>query len=639
VASGAPLSGAAVTILDANGAVVGQAVAQANGSYSVTLPLNAAPPFVLEAVNSDQTQTLFSIFPGLTSASTVNPLSNLVGATANITTLTNLLAALLSPTGDPSKLSGAIVADPRVLSPARVAAVEADVLKAIAPLSTALGVNSDPLTGAFAANGTGEDRLLDSLLISINPTGTSSNIQITVRQQYPSGTQPDSVTFTSRTTEIPPLAAVDPANLIPEGLSQEVNAWIAELNACYALPVTSRVSDGGNPDSVIIAPECLVLFYGNNPQNYLSNGGIVAPGEAFGGIFTASVTITFFAGTYQSTLSNGDYLVSYEYEYTDGAGNLNVVPDGNIVLRASGSSLQAIGNQYSYSGGVNALMVLREYLNKPADGFYRSGYNIYISNQLDGNGNPLFAQVVATSPTGTQYTLVPNIDFSYLCIVLADGLPSTSSLINIARGYIDPANTTDPSSLTPTTPYDPPPSTSLNLSAVDEAVEQSPDLGQWRFDYYLASAPSLLATTQYYYHFKRNLSVPEMRGAIFADFTPATQAMFIAESVRVGTYLNVPAPATGPLPLAWEVPTGAAVPTSLDDYGFIYVTPTQSFNDTINVSSSTRAKGIPCQTHSASDSHCTGGNFSSNTYIDQIQLDASDASGRDFATQNDFQDR
>lgn len=635
-ASGAPLVGATVTIFDATGAVVGQAVAQADGSYSLTLPLTAVPPFVLQAAGSNQSETLFSIFPGLSSGtSNLTPLSNLVGATANITSLTNLLAALLSPTGDPSKLAAAVTKDPGLVTPARVAAVEKEVLAAIRPLSSALDVTTDPLTGTFTANGTGEDRLLDSLLITINPSGSTSNIQISVRQMDAAGTQPVSVAFTSSATTIPVIAAVTPANLVPEGLSQQVNAWIAQLNACYAVPVASRVSDGGNSDSVITAPECLAVFYGNNPAVYLNNGSTIGPQGSFSGIFYANVSVVFFNGVYQTTLANGDYVVTLEDKYTTPAGNTNYQVFDQV-LRSSGTSLQSIGNQYAYSGGVEAWMGFREYLNEPSSSFYRSGYNLEVNNQTDTNGNPIFAQVIATSPTGTQFTLVPQASLTYLTILFPSGNPSGSSVITIARGYIDPSNTGDPALINTTSPYVPAPSPTLDLSAVDQAVEQSPDLGEWRFDYYLASAPTTIAATQYYYHFKRNLSVPELRSVVFADLTPATQAAFISASVPVFGSTYVPVPASGPLALSWEVPSGAALVTEIEDFGRYAASPAPQFNDTLGVTTSTLTASISCQSHTNLDLHCAGGNFSSGDYFSQIQLTGFDPFLRDFVTQNNF---
>ena len=64
---------------------------------------------------------------------------------------------------------------------------------------SALGLtNSNPLTDAFAANGAGYDRLLDSVSAVITPAGASSNIEIGLRVQAANeGAQPPTAQFTS----------------------------------------------------------------------------------------------------------------------------------------------------------------------------------------------------------------------------------------------------------------------------------------------------------------------------------------------------------------------------------------------------------------------------------------------------------
>jgi hypothetical protein len=55
----------------------------------------------------------------------------------------------------------------------------------LAPLIAATGTEAtNPLSGSFAVNGAGYDRLLDSVHVQITPASTtSSNIEVAVRQQ------------------------------------------------------------------------------------------------------------------------------------------------------------------------------------------------------------------------------------------------------------------------------------------------------------------------------------------------------------------------------------------------------------------------------------------------------------------------
>ena len=87
-----------------------------------------------------------------------------------------------------------------------MAATVAEVKTILATLLDATGTSgTDPLTGSFTVDGTGYDRLLDSISINIVPaSATSSNIEIAVKQQLPDGTQPATVSFASASTSVAP---------------------------------------------------------------------------------------------------------------------------------------------------------------------------------------------------------------------------------------------------------------------------------------------------------------------------------------------------------------------------------------------------------------------------------------------------
>jgi hypothetical protein len=90
-ATGAPLSGATINVYDAKNAKVASTVAAADGSYTLVVPSTATAPFVIEAVRDDV--ALYS------------PVSSTSVTRVNVTPITTIAAAQLSPTGDPAKLA------------------------------------------------------------------------------------------------------------------------------------------------------------------------------------------------------------------------------------------------------------------------------------------------------------------------------------------------------------------------------------------------------------------------------------------------------------------------------------------------------------------------------------------------------
>ncbi|MGQ3227166.1 MAG: hypothetical protein ACT6UU_24895, partial [Hydrogenophaga sp.] len=183
-ATGAAFTGAVITVVDSRGVTVGQSQpVGTNGTYSITLDAAAVAPFVLVANRTDAngaTQTLVSV---IASAS---------ATTANITPITTLIASRLSPSGDPGKLASELAAGNAVISAQAVAATVTEVQAILAPLLTATSTTGfNPLTGTFSTDGTGYDRLLDSVNITFLPaSSTTTNIEISVKQEVPDGQQP-----------------------------------------------------------------------------------------------------------------------------------------------------------------------------------------------------------------------------------------------------------------------------------------------------------------------------------------------------------------------------------------------------------------------------------------------------------------
>lgn len=113
----------------------------ANGSYIITVPLSAKPPFVVQAVSADKTLTLVSVVAEEKDTNT------------NITPVTNLIASGLSPSGGATMLAGELKANPALFAAAALKTKIAEIVSLIQPLMDAIGDSSDPLNGKLIADG------------------------------------------------------------------------------------------------------------------------------------------------------------------------------------------------------------------------------------------------------------------------------------------------------------------------------------------------------------------------------------------------------------------------------------------------------------------------------------------------------
>lgn len=177
------------------------------------------------------------------------------------------------------------------------------VMTALRPLADHFGANGDPIRTRFAVDGTGHDRLLDTIRVSVRPTGTESNVEITVRTRPRSEDAPPvSLSFTTRDAAIPALSAstVNPATIGSDNIAALIVDLLARTEACCALPRAERVTDGSNPGSTVAAPQCRGLFVGDDPSTFLSNGARVGPQGAFRGNFGTGSGVRFDRGTSSS---------------------------------------------------------------------------------------------------------------------------------------------------------------------------------------------------------------------------------------------------------------------------------------------------------------------------------------------------
>jgi hypothetical protein len=593
VATGAPLAGAALKVVDATGATVCETVVAADGGYACDLGTAPKAPFVIVAERDGD--RLVSVAAAA------------AGGTANVTPITHLVAARLASNGDPLSLVEDVRTSPGAVTPAAVDAAVGAVMTALRPLADAVGANGDPIRTRFAVDGTGHDRLLDTIQVSVRPTGTESNVEITVRTRP--GTEdapPVSLSFTTRDAAIPALSAstVNPATIGGDNIAALIVDLLSRTEACYALPRAQRVTDGSNPGSAVAAPQCRGLFVGDDPTTFLSNGMRVGPQGAFKGMFGPGGGVRFDRGTFEFRRADGDYVISYRWTAPDGS-----TDNDSIVARREGSVLKFYGNQYAYDARVRPIAQHRDLVRSPQWSSIATGYNMWIANVVDGGGQPIFDRAVVTTPRGTQLTFRPTPGLSQLALARPDGSLSGSGVLWLNGRFLDPASPGHPrereSSMLFANPAD----------WSDDAIRAIPDQSVWRVEFVHAD-PSVPNVVQTYRTISRAQTLAETARTSFAGITAAARAGLIeAAGDRAGILFEAAgslaepnqADLGSPADPFWSVPAGAVAPTWIGVFGrapSVGATLGARFTDGVTVPSARRHALVRCSRQSLADTHC-----------------------------------
>lgn len=633
-ATGAAFTDAVITVIDSRGITVGQSQpVGADGTYSITLDAAAVAPFVLVATRTDANGATQSLVSVIASAGVT---------TANITSITTLIASRLSPSGDPTKLAGELAAGSAIINPQVVADTVVEVQAILASLLTASNTSGiNPLTGTFSTDGTGYDRLLDSVNITFLPASTTTtNIEISVKQEVAEGEQPTSLSFSSVASTVAPLPAIDPTTLVAEGTSVKITNFLNALTACYALPVESRVTG----TATVVASECLDVFHGNNPALFKNGGSSVSSTGAFASLFNAgSVGASFSQGTYEFTRANPekDVVVGYKSRGTDG----NEQYDTFVLRTGVDGKLRLIGNQYRFPGRVAAYQQRRNFitLDQQEYSYFSTGYVLDVPNRQRPSGlGPLFNRVVVTTPTGAVLTLQPSGAASFLGLVKAGPVVTGTSFVRLRSEYVDGSTTrAHPRSVDTTLFFVPDPDrTEASLAAAKSQ-------GSWKFEYYLSyddlATPqddTVVPEVQYYKNRARALTIAELRTQGLAELKPD-----LISEIQSGTE-PLGAPAAGQIVFVagdtadistaaggdgWSVAAGQLPPTQITVFGR---SPTNvNFTDSVDVRSVARKTALPCSVQSMTDDHCSGGGpgYAAGSRLTGLHLFARDAEGRDYA--------
>ncbi len=614
VATGAPLVGATLVVHDATGAQVCSQTIGADGTYSCEIPAGSRAPFVVMATRDDV--RLVSVRPEASSG------------TVNVTPLTHLIAATLSPSGDPARLVEEVRAAPATIDPARVRASVERVMTALQPLLETLGTRTDPIAGRFDADGTGHDRLLDLLQISVRPEsgagGSAANIEVTVRARPASADAPPvSIAFRSNEQSVPALsAAAVTQEAIPaagENVALLLADFLRRMNACYALPQATRVTLGMDAGSTVQAPACRSLFANDDPSGYLHSGGRVGPSSAFKGLFGTTVGVVFDRPNFEFMRTNGDYVISYRWTAPNGS-----TDNDQLVVRKEGDRFKAIGNQYAYDSRVRSFAQWRDLVNTPSFSSISTGYNIWIANRTDAGGQPIFSKVEVTTPRGNVLTYLPSAGMGWLVRARSDGTPSGTPVLRLAGRWLDPANTTSLAQKESGLML-------IDPQMTDEELRRLPDQSPWKLEFFHRDgSPNVIQTHR---TTSRALTLGEIAATVFPEVTPTAREALRQVSAASGrvTFTDVPSAENaswvdlsmdGATPDFWRVPSGAVAPTSVSLFGGA---PNNGprFNDSVGVSSVARTAQIRCSPQTVADTHCDAtfrNQYAVGSWVNAIEL-------------------
>jgi hypothetical protein len=550
--------------------------------------------------------------------------------TANVTPLTTLIAAQISPTGQPQALAEQLKTNAQLFTIAQVEQAIAGLRTALKPLFMQAGSDINPLTGNFKADGSGHDQVLNALDVQIKPTASRSNITITLKTEVVPGTELPSVSYVAG--QAPPAFPATTATAKLPALDEDrlVIDYVQRLNACYSLPKSSRIAIDG---VTVQAQSCRSLFVGNDPANYKNDGLRVGPGGAFPGMFADTSTGVLFESVAVEFRYPGDQ-IRLLLRVTASNGSKTWA---RLRLIREGERLAAVGNQYRYGFSVRPWLEKRMLVNRSEFDYLSTGFNIHIEN-VQENGQPIFEKVVvslADSIGGIpSFELRPRSSLSYLAIRIDQSQTATNN-VRIAGRFIDSGTSGQPSRLSPLVNgalvgevlvWQPSRSTGSNWT--DDEINQIPELTRWKAEFHLRDGS---VVTQYYETVTAPLTVAELQGEQWAQIDDSTLNTLINQTRNAGNYLLQDLPE---YPISWTLSGRARAPTEIQTQGFWpNGNVNNRFNDIRAVTTTNRQASVMCSRQGNSDLHCNGGLYS-NTYLDGLALFAFDQREVIWASQN-----
>lgn len=360
-AVGAPMAGASIMVIDSKGAMA-TATADANGKYSVSVTGMTAPLVILASDPNGVDATQVSVVASMGATSTI---------TANATTLTTALSALLTSSGNPSDLASNNAALAAV-TPASVAAAISSLKTALASILAANSVNAatfDPIGTPFTADHTGLDGVIDSIQVVSAPGGGDELVS--------TADSTTGITLKSGATIGTALAA-------------------PPVQGGYLTSLMSQLSQCLNGTSAACGQAIDANYKGNGFTTFTSYHPALAASSVTLGV---PRTLQFFtAGGVQKAW------VQVPYVAQGGTPSSFI----EVVQQLSNGSWDIIGNQQPYNVSISSFLERRQYQD-PSEvkyGRYEAGITIAVPVGAAGTPNPVsLASASVTGPgiNGTAY--------------------------------------------------------------------------------------------------------------------------------------------------------------------------------------------------------------------------------------------
>jgi hypothetical protein len=373
-ATGAPMSGASIEITDAKGTKATKTAA-ADGTYSFDVSSMTAP-FVINA-KVQVGDTLLSLVSTIYS----KPADGTTG-TANVTPLTNAVAALLAPNGNPESLLDVSVLTANATAD-KVAAATGKINTAIENILVEAGLDPakfNPTTTVFSANRQGADRVLELARVEISGTG----IHISNPSIVDDGNGSASVLVTSANT---PSKLPAP----PTGTTlNQLDHFASLITQCFKDAPSVRVQsvDSFGVPTVLSAACAAVPF----AANYKS-GGFSAMERYQGILKSADLTgATFSVPERVFTYTDGNIFFKVPYKTSNGQGG--ILTDVARKTSPAGKSYQweIFGNQRNYDSAVDTRIDNLTQLNpaiasESGKSQYRVGLRLFFNPAVTGGKN------------------------------------------------------------------------------------------------------------------------------------------------------------------------------------------------------------------------------------------------------------
>lgn len=367
VASGAALASATVTVIDSDATTVDPAAVttDANGHYSVDVTGLKAPLIVkASATLQGLTVSLVAVVPSL-SGSSDNP--------ANVTPLTNAVAALVAPGGDPSALltPANLAASATAQKLADATTLLVNTLRSDPVIDKALGSGFSPLTTTFTANGTGIDAVLDKLDVSTSASGIAI---INLAAPLSDSGTPTAVTLTAAQTSTPTSAPTLPASAAASDTptAADIAALGAKFETCLAQPLATRVTMDSSGTVTALSAACTfgASDFRSNGRNWVQQAGQFTFAKAFltgtkvgkaATVLTLAPANITDAKTFKHPYCNTATCVVVRYPFTTPSGQ---VGQSDWVLAKTATGWDTVGNQRPYNVYVETQLIRLDQQNK-----------------------------------------------------------------------------------------------------------------------------------------------------------------------------------------------------------------------------------------------------------------------------------